>query len=667
MESGFKAAGLAGIAAAALLAGAASAADTGEELAAKFGEREPIRSISLSPKGDRVVVVVARPDGGENASVIDLNTAVLTAIGSSQGGDEHLTGCQFATENWTICQIYVTQGSGRQIEGSTRLLAIRSDGTKSKQLSARSSLRSFYDVNYGGGVVGLVVPDKPDAILVQTYFGQEMNTGSILASKSAGLAVEAVDLESGKRKVFEQPRPDVVDYLSDGIGNVRLSAVQSRSDGGEYAGQVVTYMYRPKNAKGWEKLSEVASTAAGLASGFEPVAVDPASDVAYGFDAKNGHTALFQRALDGSGKTSLVLSRPDADVDSLVTIGRNNRVVGASYATERRTVEYFDPELRQLRIGLRQALPKAPIVSIVDASADESKLLIYAGSDTDPGNFYLFDKATKKLGQLLPVRPALAGVAMGSMKPVTFTAADGTPIPAYLTLPPGSDGRNLPAIVMPHGGPGSRDEWGFDWLSQYYAARGYAVLQPQFRGSAGFGSAWFQKNGFQSWRTAIGDVSDAGRWLTEQGIADPAKLAIVGWSYGGYAALQSQVVDPDLFKAVVAIAPVTDLDLLRSEYDGSAAKLNADRFIGRGQHVEDGSPARHAAAFKAPVLLFHGVNDTNVGVEESRRMAERLQSAGKSVELVTFDGLAHQLDSAEARTKVLSQSDRFLRNAMGIE
>jgi dipeptidyl aminopeptidase/acylaminoacyl peptidase len=591
----------------------------------------------------------------------------MTAIGSSKGGDEHLTGCQFATEDWTICQVYVTQGSGRLIEGSTRLLAIKSDGSKSKQLSARGSLRSFYDVNYGGGVVGLVVPDNPEAIMVQSYFGQEMNTGSILSAKNAGLAVETVDLESGKRKVFEQPKGDVVDYVSDGIGHVRLSAVQSRSTGGGYAGDTVTYMYRPKDGKGWEKLSEVVSTGPGLAKGFQPIAIDPGNNVAYGFDSNGAYSALYQRALDGSGATKMVLSRPDADVDSLITIGRNQRVVGASYATERRTVEYFDPELRQLSAALAKALPKAPLVSIIDASADESKLLIYAGSDTDPGNFYLFDKASKKLGQLLPVRPALAGVAMGQMKPVTYTASDGTSIPAYLTLPPGSDGKNLPAIVMPHGGPGSRDEWGFDWLSQYYAARGYAVLQPQFRGSAGFGSAWFQKNGFQSWRSAVGDVADAGRWLTKQGIADPSKLAIVGLSYGGYAALQSQVLDPNLFKAVVAIAPVTDLDLLRDEYQGSAAKLNADRFIGRGAHVEEGSPARHAAAFKAPVLMFHGVNDTNVGVEESRTMAERLRAAGKPVELVTFDGLAHQLDSTEARTTVLSRSDSFLRSAMGIK
>jgi dipeptidyl aminopeptidase/acylaminoacyl peptidase len=160
----------------------------------------------------------------------------------------------------------------------------------------------------------------------------------------------------------------------------------------------------------------------------------------------------------------------------------------------------------------------------------------------------------------MPERPDLADYKLAPVKAITYKAADGTDIPAYLTLPPGSDGKNIPAIVMPHGGPASRDEWGFDWLSQFFAHQGYAVLQPNFRGSSGYGEAWFQKNGYQSWKTAIGDVNDAGRWLSAQGIAAPGKLAIVGWSYGGYAALQSAVLDPDLFKAIVAVAPVTDLE-----------------------------------------------------------------------------------------------------------
>lgn len=266
---------------------------------------------------------------------------------------------------------------------------------------------------------------------------------------------------------------------------------------------------------------------------------------------------------------------------------------------------------------------------------------------------------------MLPLRDELVDRPMGEMRPVTFAAADGTPIPGYLTLRPGSDGRNLPAIVMPHGGPGARDEWGFDWLPQFFAARGYAVMQPNFRGSSGYGEAWFGRNGFQAWETTLGDINDAGRWLVAEGVADPARMAILGWSYGGYAALQSQLLDPALYKAVVAIAPVTDLDLLREENRNFTSYRNYDRFIGDGAHVASGSPARHADRFQAPVLLFHGTMDMNVGVSHSELMKRRLEAAGKRVEYTEFEGLEHSLVHSQARGIMLNEIGEFLEANLG--
>jgi dipeptidyl aminopeptidase/acylaminoacyl peptidase len=338
-----------------------------------------------------------------------------------------------------------------------------------------------------------------------------------------------------------------------------------------------------------------------------------------------------------------------------------------SYATDRRQIEFFDPELRKLQAALAKALPNAPLIEFVDASADENKLLLWAGGDSNPGTYYLYTKAPRALEEVMPVRAQLAGMKLASVKPVEFPAADGTLIPSYLTLPPGSDGKNLPAIVMPHGGPGARDEWIFDWLPQFFAMRGYAVLQPNYRGSTGYGDGWFQKNGFQSWRTAIGDVNDGGRWLQREGIAAPGKLAIVGWSYGGYAALQSSVLDPDLFKAIVAVAPVTDLETLRGESRNYVNFAFVDRFIGTGPHVREGSPARNAGKIKAPVLLFHGDHDENVGIAESRMMERSIKDAGGKVEFVEFKGLDHQLDSESARKTLLSKSDAFLRTTLGIQ
>jgi dipeptidyl aminopeptidase/acylaminoacyl peptidase len=307
-----------------------------------------------------------------------------------------------------------------------------------------------------------------------------------------------------------------------------------------------------------------------------------------------------------------------------------------------------------------------PNLRLVDSSVDEQVLLIFAGSDDDPGLYYAFDRPSKKLRTFLVARGDLEGVKLAKVRPISYQAADGVMIPGYLTLPPGKESsKSLPAIVLPHGGPSARDYWGFDWLSQYFAARGFAVLQPNFRGSAGYGDAWLSDNGFKSWRIAIGDVLDAGHWLIAQGIADPAKLSVVGWSYGGYAALQSAVTEPGLFKAVVAIAPVTDLETSKEEHRNWSDFLLVSQQTGDGPHVREGSPARNAEKIKVPVLLFHAALDRNVGIRESRMMADRLTKAGVKNELVMWDYLDHYLEDSDARIQMLRKSDQFLRQAFG--
>jgi len=206
---------------------------------------------------------------------------------------------------------------------------------------------------------------------------------------------------------------------------------------------------------------------------------------------------------------------------------------------------------------------------------------------------------------------------------------------------------------------------GFDWLAQFLASRGYAVIQPNYRGSAGYGENFLGDNAFKDWRTAIGDIGSAADYLVKQGIADPARLAIVGWSYGGYAALQSAVTTPDKYKAVVAIAPVTDLSgLSKDQREFTDATLTAD-FLGKGQNLRDGSPLQHAAMIKAPVLLVHGDLDANVRVSHSERMEKALRTAGGKVELLEFKGLTHQLNDGDARAQMLTKMGELLDRTIG--
>ncbi|MEE4452686.1 S9 family peptidase [Novosphingobium resinovorum] len=649
-----------------LALGASSVSAQQVDDAARFGALPQVEQVSLSPGGTKVSLLTRQPDGRSLLAVIDTETGGdVRGILSSPSADENLYHCDWATDTRLVCGIAIQTYAFGKLMTFTRPLAVNADGSKVLQLLPRGSDKALGVAVRGGELIDFNT-SKPGHVLMTRVFVPESSTGSLVQRNEQGVGVEDVDVTSGARRIVEHGRKDARSYISDGLGNVRIMGQIDVGGTGMMTGRS-RYYYRTADDREWKPLSE-AKEADYTTRGFIPEAVDAKRNVVYGFDAdQDGFTKLYSIALDGSARREVVLSRPGIDVDSIVTFGRTSRVVGASYATERRMVEYSDPELRKLSMALSKALPGNPAISFIDASADENKIVILAGSDTNPGVFYLYDKQTHHLGEIAPYRPNLVGAKLAEMKPISFPAADGTMIPGYLTLPLGSTGKNLPAIVMPHGGPSARDEWGFDWLVQFFAARGYAVLQPNYRGSSGYGADWYQHNGFKSWKVAIDDVDDAGRWLTREGIAAPGKLAIVGWSYGGYAALQSQVVDPDLYKAVVAVAPVTDLDAVRDEASGFTNYGIIDQAIGRGPHIENGSPARHADRFKAPVLLFHGDRDENVSVSESRMMKNRLQSAGKQVEYVEFSGLDHQLPDAAARTRLLSTSDAFLRKALKIE
>jgi dipeptidyl aminopeptidase/acylaminoacyl peptidase len=637
-------------------------AETAEEAAVLFGARESVLDVSLSPSGTKLLYIAPARPAGEAVYVADLSTgAPPKMISAYNNPDSELTGCDWATDERLICRVRYIDSLNGALIGATRMYAMSADGSDPIMLSAREGDGAIGFSQDGGSIIALDLPDRPNKILMTREFVPEYRTGTLVGGDSEGLGVEEVDVVTGRRRQVEAPNEANTSFVADDKGAVRLR-VRQFSDNDGYLKGKRRYDVHAAAGGAWTTLAELQDE---NDAAFRPVSVDAARNLAYGFVDRNGYDAVATMALDGTGASEIVLARDDVDVDSLIRIGRQQRIVGVSYATEKREIAYLDPALKRLTEQFQRALPGHPLINIVGASADENQLLLVASRDTDPGMVYFFDKGSRQLKTVFPLRPELTGRAMGQMTPIIFPAADGTQIPGYLTLPPGSDGKNLPAIVLPHGGPSARDEWGFDWLVQFFVARGYAVLQPNYRGSAGYGTAWFGRNGFQAWRTAVGDVNDAGRWLAAQGIAGPQRLAIVGWSYGGYAALQSQVLDANLYKAVVAIAPVTDLEQLREDSRPYTSYRLVDRFVGQGEHVAAGSPARNADAFSAPVLLFHGTRDQNVAAAQSRLMQARLKERGKSVRYVEYENRDHYIDDSEARTGMLVEIDKFLSDALG--
>lgn len=651
----------AAVSALALAASAASAEapSVADPVAALFGVRESAVGVDLSPSGKLVSYVAPAAGGGSVGFIADVQSGDTKAFLNSGKGPERLRWCRFVTEKRLVCRYTANLvGDDGVLLGFSRLIAVNSDGTELKQLGQRSS---FYDAGirqFDGEVLDWLPDGNGSVLMMRQYMPETGTTGTRMVRNKNGAGVDRIDTLTLKVTGVEAPEPDAGGYMSDGTGKVRLlQRIATKQD--MLTGKS-KFFFRTEGSRDWKALTDWVDE-----DHFQPLAIDATTNSLYALKPLNGRKALYRVKLTQAPTTELVASNPRVDIDSIIRSANGQRVIGYSYVVDKRTGEYFDPEYKALVTALGGAIPNLPIIDVERTSADGSKVLVHAGSDNDPGRYFLFDKAAKNLAEIMLVRPELENKKLASVKPVSVKSPDGVTIPAYLTLPPGKEPKNLPAVVLPHGGPSDRDEWGFDWLAQYIAAKGYAVLQPEYRGSAGFGDAWLMQNGFKSWRTSIGDITASARWLASEGIADPKRLAIVGWSYGGYAALQSAATDPSLFKAVAAIAPVTDLSMLTKEEEDY---INADivaRFIGNGPHIVEGSPLRHASQIKAPVLLVHGDLDMNVHSLESEKMSAALQAAGTPVEFLRFKTLDHQLEDGAARTEMLTKIGQLLDRTIG--
>jgi dipeptidyl aminopeptidase/acylaminoacyl peptidase len=655
-----------GVAAAALMAAAsASSAQPAHSLAedAKaFGTREFLRGVDISPSGKKVIMVVSAAGAATTANVIDVATSKVTRIVTTNGKPQRLMWCRFAGEEHVVCQYGGIDRVDSLLADFTRLLTVNADGTKMRQLGQQQSARARYITFSDGDVLDWMRGSEGKLLMERTYVPEVETTGHLINRTQEGLGVDLVDLDSGKTTSVEPANDQAGDYLTDGRGNVRLMTLPGFN---EVTGQMTgadRLRYRVAGSREWIDLGQYNGL---TREGILPLAIDADRNALFARQRVNGRDALVQLALDGSRASTLIAKNDQVDIDDVVRFGRGQRVIGYTFADERRHVVYFDPEFDKLHNALAKAIPNAAGVDFQEASRDGQELLVFASSDKNPGTFYQYSRADHTLKEIASIRPELEGRTLASVKPIAVPAPDGVTIPAYLTLPPGSNSKNLPTVVLPHGGPSSRDEWGFDWLPQFLAARGYAVIQPEFRGSDGYGDAWLNKNGFQNWRTSIGDVAAAAKYLVSQGIADPNRMAIVGWSYGGYAALQSVVTDPSLYKAAIAIAPVTDFAMTKKDADNYTNRDLVKRIIGSGPHVTEGSPLQNANRIKVPVLLVHGDMDANVNIRQSQAMLGALRKAGTPVDMLTFSGLDHQLDDSEARIQMLTKVGELLDRTIG--
>lgn len=361
------------------------------------------------------------------------------------------------------------------------------------------------------------------------------------------------------------------------------------------------------------------------------------------------------------------------DNTGLANILRDNSGLMIGLSREGLTQDYtlFSPELQAVWNKLQQGLPGRQL-SLGDASDDLGVLSFHSEGAGDPGTSYVYDGARQSVSLVGRDYPDLKPTDVGQVSVVRYTASDGRELFGYLTRPSSEvAGRNLPLIVMPHGGPASRDHAGFDWWAQAMASRGYLVFQPQFRGSDGFGQELMEAGYGEYGRKMQTDLSDAVDYLAKAGVADRNRVCIVGASYGGYAALAGMTLQQDIYRCAVSVAGVSDLSykLALDRRQGGRDRWNTSlrywmRFIGVERDndplLTELSPSEHADRVQGPILLIHGRNDTVVPFEHSTIMERSLKAAGKDVELVTLDGEDHYMSYPATRRQMLAETIAFL-------
>jgi len=382
-------------------------------------------------------------------------------------------------------------------------------------------------------------------------------------------------------------------------------------------------------------------------------------------NARTGRYGLYHYDFSSDSIGEPVFEHPQVDIDDF-RMSEQNEITAVYYTDDRSRVEWLVPRMKELQGKIDRALPDR-INRVISMSSDGEKMLIWSGSAADPGVYFYYDAPAARMSQLARPYGKMTDKQLADMNSVSYAARDGLQIPAYLTLPPGVEARQLPLIVMPHGGPFLRDEWGYDTWVQFLANRGYVVLQPNFRGSTGYGRDFVVKGEGQWGRTMQDDLDDGVKWLVEQGKVDPKRVCIMGGSYGGYAALWAAARNPEIYRCAISFAGISDLAAM-IKYDRRA--FAATRYYTAWRERVQGdknfdlntvSPLYAIDRINIPLLIAHGSDDENVPLAQSRKLHEALLKAKKPHSYIVYEGEGHGFDKPENATAFLEQVDQFLR------
>jgi dipeptidyl aminopeptidase/acylaminoacyl peptidase len=609
-----------------------------------FAHLPNVTQVKLSPNGENVASLVkidTEDAQGAVLQVFNIPKREVANVAYAKAGDFVINWIRWANDERLLVSARFPANRRGTPTTETRLQSINIETLKVRSVLLASFLRKQRNRPQFQDQIVDILPDDQDHILLAGEF-----------EKSSTSEIIQVNLKTGRTKRVMRGKVKVIDWVTDRQHRVRIALWHDETK--------YRVLHKQPEGPGWYILWEFEAFSENQVW---PLSFDRDPDYLYVSAYHEGRLAVFKvRMSDPELQKELVFSDPKYDArGALIYSKLTGEVIGIKYSPDG-GYTFWDNEYQQLQDAVDAALPDTTN-SLYSLSDNERQYVALATSDTNPGTYYFADRDKHQMRPFAHRYPALPIERMSEVQTISYEARDGLAIEGFLTVPKDRGTGPYPAIIFPHGGPISFDEGGFNYWTQYFASRGYAVLQMNFRGSAGYGYD-FMKSGLQAWGLEMqNDVEDGTRWLIEEGVADPGRICVVGASYGGYAALMEAARNPDLYKCAVSFAGVTDVAyLVSSSRKYTNFEIVKEQVGSDYSELRQRSPLYIAEDIKIPVLLAHGTEDRSVRVRHSKTMHRELQKQDKEVTYLELEDGDHHLSNQEHRVQFFNAMDAFLQS-----
>ena len=623
---------------------------------AAYGELPTVSLAEISPDGTTVAQIQSA-NGTRAVAFYDL-AGERAPIGTDLGNVDARS-MRWVGPNHVVVLISASHslgtGGGIATREVWRWISVNKTNGEYVYLFNGDSRINFW--NFSGTFASLL-PDDPDHVLMGHY------------TRRGEYSLFTVNLDTGKQTLAKRGHrkrtyfdfAGTVDWVLDANGEPVI-----RIEYDEQAEERRFYKPSP-DGENWdlassipEKLEdEIKVIAFGLAGADNLIHVGMTVDGFYG---------LYVFNIDTGEVTETVFAPKGYDISGVIMDGWSATAIGVQHTDNLTRTHFINSDLDRIQTSLEKAVPNSS-PEITSWSRDFSKFMVRIVYSDHPAQFFIYDHTEKTFAMFSAAYASLDGKTAAAKEKYDYVASDGLRIPGYLTVPKGANKQSMPLIVLPHGGPFARDDQAFDWWAFFYAAQGYLVYQPNFRGSEGYGAA-FKEAGFGEWgRKMQADITEGVQSLVADGVADPDRVCIVGASYGGYAALAGATLTPGLYRCAVSVNGISNVPLLLSDASGENDPENdfwkkrvGSRFD--KDAMKDISPINEISKSTPPILLLHSEHDIVVPIGQSRLMRNALRKKGVAHQFVVMRGEDHWLSTGNARTEMLGHSIEFIDQHIG--